>query len=361
MGTRRVAATDPKRTNPRSMILTDDRKLRLGKLIALVLLVHVSHAGASPLFEDDTVLEVSLSGPLSSLFEEKNDRRELPFVLRANGVEHSIKVRVRGKSRRRVCSFPPLRFNFSVDDTAQSIFEGENKLKLVTHCREKKSAQLDTLQEYAAYRIFNLISNVSYKVRLLHITYTDTDGRFMDDKLDRYGFLIESESELADRVGGQPVHVTGVSLRALDSQQAAAVFVFQYLIGNTDWSLVTADEDDTCCHNGDLFDVESARYYVPYDFDLSGLVNARYARPDASLRISRVTQRKYRGYCISANAVMGALSVIKSRRVDILDSINQLPGVSEREIEATTKYLERFFVQASDEDKIVKSFVRACL
>ena len=349
------------RTHTQSMIWTDDRKLRLGKLISLVLLVHVSHVSASSLFEDNTVFEVSLIGPLSSLFEEENDRRELPFILHANGVEHSIKVRVRGMSRRHLCSFPPLRFYFAVDDTAQSIFEGENKLKLVTHCRENKSAQLDTLQEYAAYRIFNLISDVSYKVRLLHITYTDTDGRLKEDIFDRYGFLIESESGLADRVGGQPALVTGVSLRTLDSQQAAAVFVFQYLIGNTDWSLVTADEDDTCCHNGDLVDVGSVRYYVPYDFDLSGLVNARYARPDPSLRISRVTQRQYRGYCVSTDPVKRALSAIKSRRVDILDLISQLPGVSQKDIEATTNYLEKFFVRASDEDKIVQSFERMCL
>lgn len=343
------------------MILTKDRKLRLGRLISLALLVHVPNVSASSLFEDNTAFEVSLTGPLSSLFEEVNDRRELPFILRANGVEHSIRVRVRGKSRRDLCSFPPLRFDFAVDDTAQSIFEGENRLKLVTHCRDNKSAQLDTLQEYAAYRIFNLISNVSYKVRLLYITYSDTDGRLNEDTFDRYGFLIESDLGLADRIGGQPAYVTGVSLRTLDSEQAAAVFVFQYLIGNTDWSLVTADEDDTCCHNGDLFDVESVRYYVPYDFDLSGIVNARYARPDPSLRISRVTQRKYRGYCISTDAIKRALSVIRSQRVDILDIINHLPGVSPKDTEATTNYLEQFFVRASDEDNIVQSFERACL
>ena len=333
----------------------------LGKLITFVLLIHVSHASASSLFEDNTIIEVNLTGPLSSLFESDDDRRELPFILRANDVERSIKVRVRGKSRRRVCTFPPLRINFKVNDTAQSIMEGQDKLKLVTHCLENKSAESDILQEYAAYRIFNLVSDVSYRVRLLHITYTDTDGGFKESVFDRYGFLIESESELGDRVGGQPAHVTGVSLRSLDSKQAATVFVFQYLIGNTDWSLVTADDDDTCCHNGDLFDIGSVRYYVPYDFDLAGLVNAPYARPDPSLRISRVTQRLYRGYCISTDALKDALSTIKARRVDILDVIRQLPGLSPKEIVATIIYLEQFFVRADDENKIVQSFERRCL
>ncbi len=163
------------------MIQMDERNLTLRltrvlfsltkKLLTIVLLAHVSHTSAS------------------SLFEEENDRKELPFVLRTNDVEHSIKVRIRGKSCRRVCTFLPLRINFAVDGTAQSIFEGQDKLKLVTHCREYNSAQLDTLEEYAAYRIFNLISDVSYKVRLLHITYTDTDGRLKENTFDRYGFL----------------------------------------------------------------------------------------------------------------------------------------------------------------------------
>lgn len=333
----------------------------LGKLLTLILLVHVSGASASSLFEENTVIKVNLVGPLSSLFEAADESEELPFLLRANGVEHSIKVRVRGKSRRRVCNFPPLRLNFADDDTAQTIFAGQDKLKLITHCFESNSAQTDILQEYAAYRIFNLLSEVGYRVRLLYITYSDTDGRLKENALDRYGVLIESSSELADRVGGQQAYVSGVSLRSLDSQQAATVYVFQYLIGNTDWSLVTADEDDVCCHNGDLFDIGSARYYVPYDFDLSGLVNARYARPDPSLRISRVTKRLYRGYCISTDALKHAIDTIKARRGDILDVINQLPGLSQRDTESTIKYLERFFTQASDEEEIVRSFERKCI
>ncbi len=327
----------------------------------IILLAHVAQSSAASLFEDSAPLEVSISGPLSTLIEEGDDRKELPFLLQANDLSHSINIRLRGNSRRRVCDFPPLRLNFKVDDTAQSVFAGQDKLKLVTHCRNSNSAELNMLEEYAAYRIFNLISDVSYNVRLLHITYTDTDGRLRENTFDRYGFLIESASALASRVGGDPVQVPAVSLPALDSQQAATVYIFQYLIGNTDWSLVTADTDDACCHNGDLFDIGSTRYYVPYDFDLSGLVNASYARPDPSLRISRVTIRRYRGYCISTDALKYALSAIKARRADILDVVNQLPGLSQKEIKKKTKYLDQFFEQANNEDKIVKSFERRCL
>lgn len=270
-------------------------------------------------------------------------------------------MRLRGKSRRRVCEFPPLRIKFSAGDTSQSIFEGQEKLKLVTHCRGTRAAQVDVLEEYAAYRIFSLISDVSYRVRLLHITYTDTDGGLRESTFDRYGFVIEPASKLAERVGGQSAHVAGVSLGSLDVEQAATVFIFQYLIGNTDWSLVTNDEDDTCCHNGDLIDIESDRYYVPYDFDLSGLVNARYARPDPSLRIRKVTQRRYRGFCIPREALENALGKIIARRGDILDVISESPGLSEKEIAATTGYIEKFFAEASNTDKLLASFERRCL
>ncbi|MCJ7592585.1 MAG: hypothetical protein MUO51_14665, partial [Woeseiaceae bacterium] len=145
------------------------------KLPALVLIALFSQVAASPLFEDDAVLEISIVGPLSSLIDEKKNREELPFVLRANDNEFPIKVRVRGKSRMRVCDFPPLRINFSDDTTKQTVFADQDKLKLVTHCRNGASDQADVLKEYAAYRIFNLISDVSYKVRLARITYSDTD------------------------------------------------------------------------------------------------------------------------------------------------------------------------------------------
>lgn len=142
---------------------------RMRKLFPVVILTIASHAGASPLFDDDAAIDVELTGPVSTLIRKKKDRIEQPFLLRANGVEHEIRVRVRGKSRLRVCDFPPLRLNFSGQETSGTVFAGQEELKLVTHCRNRATAQTDALQEYSAYRIFNLLSDVSYKVRLLRI------------------------------------------------------------------------------------------------------------------------------------------------------------------------------------------------
>jgi len=330
-------------------------------LLAAALFVFLSRANASPLFEDDTVLEINLTGPLSSLIKEKKNRPELPFTLSAKGIEHSIGVRIRGKSRIRVCDFPPLRIDFAQDGTEGTLFTGQDKLKLVTHCKHRSSADAYLLKEYSAYKIFSVISKIAYRVRLVRVTYTDTDGKLKDGPIERYGFLIESANELADRTGGQPVNVVGVSRGSLNDQQAASVYIFEYLIGNTDWSLVTADEDDVCCHNGDLFDIGSQRYYVPYDFDLSGLVNAPYAKPDPSLRISGVTKRLYRGYCMSTESLTEALRTIRSQKDEILGVLPEVPGLSQKDTDRAVKYLDKVFVQADDEDKLMRTFERRCL
>ena len=222
-------------------------------------------------------------------------------------------------------------------------------------------AQTDALQEFAAYRIFNEISSVGYKVKLLRITYTDTDDRF-DPKLDEhYAFLIESQAGLAARVGGEPVNITGVSLKSLDDDQAALVYVFQYLVGNTDWSFVMAKGDDVCCHNGDIVDIDSGRFYVPYDFDLTGLVNARYAYPDPSLRIRRVTQRLYRGFCTERSTLQNALATVKAHQPEIMEVLTEMPGLPDKERMQSVDYLGQFFTSADNEEKLISTFEKRCL
>ena len=330
-------------------------------LLTLAILATALPADASPLFEDDSVLHITLSGPLGTVMKDKKSREELDFILGADGVEHQVEVRLRGKSRVRVCRFPGLRINFPKDKVAGTVFAGQNKLKLATHCADKKSARGNVLEEYAAYRIFNLISDIGYRVRLVEITYTDTDERPGENTITRYGYFIESSAELADRQGGEIVELPSVRRGDFNSEHAALVFVFQYLIGNTDWSLVANVEDEFCCHNGDLFDIGEDRYVVPYDFDLSGLVDAWYAKPDRSLGIRSVTKRLYRGYCIAPGAVEAAIRDIKALENDILDVTRHVPGLTDKGIEEALGFLEDFFKETDDVEKLARSFERRCL
>ena len=317
-------------------------------------------AGATPLFENDATIEVELIGPVAELIESDPDGGELPFTLRADGVDHEIQVRLRGKSRLRVCSFPPLRLNFVASAVEGTLFEDQDKLKLVTHCRHGDQAEQDALLEYAAYRILSIVTQASYRVRLVRITYVDT-GDEESAIGPRYGFLIETRESLGNRLGLEPADLDGISRGALDPMQASLVYIFHYLIGNTDWSLVIADDDEHCCHNGHLFAGESSTYLVPYDFDLSGLVNTPYAEPDGSLRINRVTRRLYRGYCVSPEALAAAFDRIVELREDILAVPASVEGLSERESAKAREYLQEFFDRAERRDRMLSRFENRCL
>jgi hypothetical protein len=318
-------------------------------------------AAGSALFEGDEVIEVELAGPIHSLLQSKGNRAEFPFVLRSSGEALDIAVRVRGKSRVELCGFPPLRLDFERARPRQGPFAGQKKLKLVTHCRDRGQSEIDAVEEYLAYRIFGLLSAVGYRVRLLHITYTDTEGRVDTGSQGRFGFVIEPADRLSERVGGVRLEISGVALGRLDPGQAALVYVFQYMIGNTDWSLVAAEHEEACCHNGDLFDIGGAIYYVPYDFDLAGIVDARYAKPLPEMRLRSVRQRRYRGFCTEREALLAAIRRANSRRDDILATVDAAPGLSDKAAKKTVDYLDAYFERAQDENKLLDSFERSCI
>jgi hypothetical protein len=332
------------------------RKIILAWLISGM----VSPLFAASLFEENAALEIELTGPFWSLVDNKNDRNELPFALSYETFELDLTVRTRGNSRLRICSFPPLRLNFNKADSAGTVFEGQDKLKLVTRCMKDDRYEKDVLEEYAAYRIFSLLTDVSYRVRLVHLTFNDTDGRLKKAYRQSYGFLIEPDDQLLSRVGGSLSELAGVSLRQLDENQAALVYVFQYLIANTDWSFVTAEQDEHCCHNIELINMGTKHYPIPYDFDLAGLVNAAYAKPDPSLKIKKVSKRLYRGFCTDTEVLREALRRITAKEKEILQIITALPLYSEREKERRIEYLMAFFRNAQEEEKMISSFERYC-
>lgn len=328
-------------------------------IVAIVL--GTTPVAATSLFENHTVLDVRLTGPVTTLFDDKKNRTARPFVLTAEGVGYQLDVKLRGQSRLRTCRFPPLRLDFRGADTAATIFAGQKQLKLVTHCRHYDQGEQDMLEEYAAYRILNVLTETSFRVRLLRISYVDTDQKLEQKSALRYGFLLEPDKQLADRLDANIAELRGVPKERHDRRIAALVYVFQYLIGNTDWGLVKADSSDACCHNVRLLERGSRVFFVPYDFDLAGLVNARYASPDPTLRIGRVTQRLYRGLCTNREYLQDALRTVKSRKADILAVLQETPGLAPSSEARARKYLNSFFSKAEDENKLLRSFERRCL
>jgi len=334
-------------------------KLTLG----VFLLATAIGAEATPLFEDETILDVELRGPFQELFDDENNEARR-FELGANGVTQTISAITGGKSRMVVCTFPPIKLQFDPSQaegigSENDLFSGHEFLRLVTHCRRGGKGQANTIEEYLAYRILNLITDYSYRVRLLHMSYIDSANA--DKTTDKYAFVIETEYELAELIGGQVLAIDSLPKQRLNEAHAARVYIFHYLIGNTDWSLVTGKDDKNCCHNGQLIGIEGEIFFIPYDFDVTGLVNPRYGVPDRSLSIKRVTNRLYRGYCGPPEALHKALDHVVAQREAIIDLYQRAPVLSDAERKRGIKYLEGFFRKAQDPEKLLENFQRRCL
>lgn len=343
-------------------------RVQPGRFLVLTLLALgplASPVSSSPLFDDDAVIDIRLSGPLRTLARNKKsaERIEYPFVLSVDGKDIPVDVRVRGKSRTIVCGFPPLRLRFRHKDAHQTVFSGQDKLKLVTHCKSNSQAsENNLLEEYTAYRIFNLITDFGYRVRLLRVHYEDTDGGLKHLDRPYYGFLIESHRELAARIGGEVSTIGGVPYARLNSHQTSLVYVFNYLIGNADWSLVRGAGEDVCCHNVHLIEKNGGLYPIPYDFDLSGLVNASYAKSNSTVGTTRVTQRVYRGYCkLPMDRVVPALEEITALRDSIMTLVEQSPVAGSEDTDARVRYIDDFFEAAEDFEKLLKQFDGDCV
>jgi hypothetical protein len=327
-------------------------------LMTVLALLAASPARAATLFEDHSVLEVRLSGPMSRLLKKSKDRIEHPFVISVNGAEADVQVRIRGNSRVSLCRFPPFRLNFPRSGVANTAFAGLDKVKMVTHCEQEwEYAENSLLNEYLAYRIFNLVSPASYRVRLLRVTYVDTEGKAKGLGQAYHAFLIEPDRQLTSRLGGEVLEVQGVRYSSLDPHQTARVNVFQYLIGNSDWSFAKAYSADSCCHNIDLISSADGWLPIPYDFDLSMLVDARYRRAD-TVNIPR--RRTYGGYCQSSTeSVSSALREIRALQTEILAVTREVPAKGDSFLEKRLRFVREFF--DADEEKLQQKFQRSCI
>lgn len=316
---------------------------------------------AQPLFADPAPLAITLVAPVASLQRDRSGRPR-PATLTVGAETLPLTVAPRGITRRKtdICQFPPLRLDLG-QKPATGLFAGQKRLKLVTHCRSAEKWQQYVLLEYAAYRLFNLLTPLSFRARLATITYRDERGK----NLTRVGFLIEDIDDVAARNGLQRAR-TGdtVPAASLSRTDAVRAVLFQYMIGNLDWSLRAGPEGEGCCHNSRLLTRTGGAPYVPvpYDFDFSGLVDAPYAVPPDEFGVESVRERKFTGLCSLRPDYLAAAADFRARRPELLGAIATIPGLQPRTRERALDYLQRFFgeiaADATMQDRILRDCVR---
>ena len=259
-------------------------------------------------------------------------------------VEVDASVRTRGIFRLRpgTCAFPPLRLNIARKSAKGTLFEGIDRPKLVTHCQnERAEYEQIILQEYLLYKMYNLLTPLSFDVRLARVRYEDTQGKM--EPVTAWAFLIEEDDAMAARNGGRILKHKGARPGDLDDQVMTQVSVFQYMIGNTDWSV-------TGLHNATLVQLDSGRIApVPYDFDFAGIIGARYAGVDPRLRIKSVKQRLYRGMCIPESSLAPVLDLFRAKRDAIYAVYDGVDAVTPENAKRGRAFLDAFFEIIKDD------------
>lgn len=321
-----------------------------------------------PVFATDSPLKVRIEAPLKTLIEERPERDYLDglfYFVDTNGEEQKLdlKIRVRGKYRAKksTCDFPPIRLNFKKDQLEGTEFVGQDKLKLVSHCQTgRDSFEQLVLREYLAYRIYQLLTDKSFGARLMHISYVDTQNQF--ETIERYGFVIEDNEKIGERLGMTRAELHGIPAASLDARQGNLAAVYLYMIGNTDYSLILGPPDEECCHNSVLYSAAAAPYTpIPYDFDFSGIVDAPYAEPNPRFKLRSVKSRLYRGRCMNNELLPETFAYMLEKEPAIRALIDEQVGLEEKQRQEVISYMEGFFEDIKNPKSIERKFVNRCI
>ena len=310
-----------------------------------------------PLFATDQVLSLTLTARMQPILrdrvppkaDEKGTSYPALLTVAADSIMASAassgvlvqlpaQLQVRGHFRRSAanCQFPPLYLTLPKQTTKGTPFTKQSSLKLVTHCNNESFV----LREYLVYRLYNLMSDFSFKARLARVTYADSAKK--QAAFTRWGILLEDDSDMAKRNRAR-IYKSRYRAEHCDTLATATMSLFEYMIGNTDWSVVYQ-------HNMRLV-LDSTRTRpmpVPYDFDHSGIVEAPYAKPAEQLEISSVRERLYRGpiYPLSVlNQVIARYNAMKPQVYALYETDER---VDRGYVKQTLAYLDDFYALIND-------------
>jgi hypothetical protein len=310
------------------------------------------------LFKNDQIIELTLYGQIKDVFKDRGEssnyhRASVIYNLGGANQEIPLKIKTRGNFRRSAsnCKLPPLLLNFPKNNHPKnSLFYGQNKLKLVTSCKGENLV----IQEYLVYRLYNLLTPYSFKAQLVNITYKDADK---DEIINQsYGILLENEKDMAVRNEALILSKLHVNPQSIQRQKFLKMAVFEYLIGNTDWSIQYQQNIKLIQTSPSNLPIS-----IPYDFDHAGIVRAPYAKPSHALKMTSTRERRYRGFCVSN---MNELAAVFEEFNRLRESINNLYNknilLDQKYIIKTISFLNEFYETINDPKKAKQAFLYPC-
>jgi hypothetical protein len=319
-----------------------------------------THHVKTSLFESDELFEITLRFDISYYMRKKPEEEYLDAILtyhtsNSDSINKQIKVRSRGILRHSWCDFPPLSLNFKMKDSVGQEFSGINKLKMVTHC--KSGYQDYILKEYLIYKLYNVLTDYSFRVRLLRINYINTAKE--SKPIQEFGFFIEPVALFEKRTNSIELKSIKPNQKMVKPEMMDRMAIFNYMIGNPDWSV-------PIMHNVVLFSQPRSERpdlagILPYDFDYSGLINTSYAAPFPGLGITSVRDRIYLGVCREPDVFVDDLREFSDKKEELYKVINDFPYLKEKSKKAIIKYLDGFFNDMNKPVNLAYKLIKTCI
>lgn len=297
------------------------------------------------LFSEEKPLKLKLSYSNKELKKETNDSTYIKSTLSYLEFDNTwksinLELRARGNFRRDNCYFVPVKISIKKKNSKGTKFEGHKKLKLVVPCLLEKDKNDNVTKEYIAYQLYKNISPYHFNTRLVDIELSELRGK--KKKVHNIkGFLIEDDKKIAQKFDGKIVE-RSIHPMAQEELNSVRCEFFQFMIGNTDFSNLEQ-------HNAKLVYINKDIYPIPYDFDMSGLVNASYSVVSESITrtssITSVTQRKYRGFKRDIAIIEKVRQEFIQNKDKMFKVINDLKPTfeNEREFDNAKEYIQGFF------------------
>lgn len=314
----------------------------------------IAQINAQEFFETDSILHCKLNMDIGKYIRSKTKPEYLPATFTCNiadsTITEEIRVEARGNMRRQICNMPPMKMNFH--NTTSPTLYPLGSLKMVSPCFDNNTYDQLLLKEYLIYKMYNLITEKSFRVRLLNITYADSEeGK---KPLALHAFFIEDGKALARRNDCNDLKDLTLHSESTDRDQMTLVALFEYMIGNTDWGVW---KNHNAILIGSVKDSTARPFVIPYDFDYAGLVNAGYAVPTEGLDIENVQQRYYLGFERTPEELNIAISIFNAHKDSIYTLINNFDLLTKRNREEMIGYLGTFYKIISDKREVKTYFI----
>lgn len=314
------------------------------------------------LFEDESIVEITLKFDLSTYFREKPQdaylKANITFhISKSDSVSRDIKLKTRGVFRNGYCTFAPIELNFKKANFGYSDLDKISKIKLVPQCSSGKEKEDYVVREYIAYKLFNRLTDTSYRVRLLRITYIDSEKK--KKQVSQLGFFIEPVEMITSRTNTVQVRSLTLNQKSIVPAIMDRLALFNFLIGNYDWA-VPGQHNILVLRtlNPDPYGFGIA---VPHDFDWTGLVNPVYAVPAENIGTESVRERLFEGVCRTKEIFRKRLDLFSEKKEELYSVINNSPYLSQKVKKDMTGYLDGFYNQLGGKrDLILNTLMNTC-